>query len=152
MPDDQLRKITVRSQSELKAYWSQNAGAYTHVVIIGHGDNDILAFAVDGDTNAAALGSLFSVTSASPKTFISLACKTGYKSLGGEFSKLAICKDFIAPFHSVHGAVASQFCQTLLTFHLLDGRTTKVAFNKARTSVPAGVSFRLWHNGVLHAG
>lgn len=150
VPDDQLRKITVRSQSELKAYWSLNAGAYTHVVLIGHGDTDILAFAVDGDVNAAALGTLFSVSSARPKTFISLACKTGYKSLGGEFSKLTICKDFIAPFHSVHGAVASQFCQTFLTLHLLDGRTTKVAFNKARTSVPAGVSFRLWHNGELH--
>jgi hypothetical protein len=150
VPDDQLRSVKVRSLIELKKFWDQNHGAYSHVILIGHGDRSSLMFAVDGDVPVPNLAATFNVKKAKPKLFISLACETGYQSFGGEFSKEPICKDLLGPFHSVHGAVASQFCQTFLTSHFLDGRTTKVAFNHARACVPGGISFRLWHNGNMH--
>jgi hypothetical protein len=151
VPDDQLRSVKVRSLVELTQFWAKNHGAYSHVILIGHGDRSTLMFGVDGDVQVSQLATTFKIKKSKPKLFISLACETGYQSFGGEFSKETVCKDLLGPFHSVHGAVASQFCQTFLTSHFLDGRTTKVAFNHARASVPGGVSFRLWHKGSMHA-
>ncbi len=151
VPDDQVRQVKVRSKAELQQFWEKNEGAYSHVILVGHGDKELLAFAVDGDVKVPDVAATFKKRKARPKLFISLACKTGFQSFGGELSKEAICKDFIGPFHSVHSAVASQFCQTFLTSHFLDGKSTKVAFNHARDCVPGGVSFRLWHKGTMHA-
>ena len=81
------------------------------------------------------------------KNFISLCCNTDYKSFGGEMSRKAICNSFVAPFREVHGAVASQFCQTYLAHHLLEGVRPSVAFARARLAVPGGTSFRLWQGG-----
>lgn len=147
IPDDQVRSVKVRSRSELRKFWEMNQGAYSHVVLIGHGGKDLLGFAVDGDVSVADVIQSFEILNAQPKTFVSLACKTGYVSFGGKFSRSVICKEFIAPFHSVHGAIASQFCQTFFTSHFLEGKSAKVAFNHARINVPGGVSFRLWSNG-----
>lgn len=152
VPDDQLKAIKVRSVAELKAYWSKNQAAYTHVVLIGHGDNDGLGFGVDGDVSLQTLDETFKLRGAKPKSFISLCCKTGYADFGKSFSKFAICKSLAAPFQSVHGATASQFCQTMLICTLLEGRTTKVAFKSARALVPGATSFRLWQSGKLTAG
>ncbi len=149
VPDDQVRAIKVRSRDELQKFWLTNQAAFSHVVLIGHGGTDALGFAVDGDVAAADVINTFAVVGAPSKTFISLACKTGYATFGGKFSRSQICKEFIAPFHSVHGAIASQFCQTFFTSHFLEGRSAKVAFNHARTNVPGGVSFRLWTKGFM---
>jgi hypothetical protein len=149
VPDDQIRSVKVRSLAELAIFWKKNQAAYSHVILVGHGDSDELGFAVDGSVKLATFAEALKIKKATPKLFISLACKTGYQSFGGEFSKETICQNFIGPFHSVHSAIASQFCQTLLTAHFLDGKTTKVAFRHARDSVPGGVSFRLWRNGTL---
>lgn len=149
VPDDQVRAIKVRSRAELQKFWGPNQGTYSHVVLIGHGGTDLLGFAVDGDVSARDVIHSFEVVGAEPKTFVSLACKTGFATFGGKFSRSEICKEFIGPFHSVHGAVASQFCQTFFTSHFLEGMTTKVAFNHSRVNVPGGVSFRLWSNGTL---
>ena len=151
-PDDQVSAVKVRSVAELKAYWIKNHRAYTHVILIGHGDKDGLGFGVDGDVDLATLDDTFKDRGAKPKSFISLCCKTGYADFGKKFSRFTICKSLAAPFHSVHGATASQFCQTMLTWMLLEGRTTKVAFKSARDSVTGAVSFRLWQNGLLSAG
>lgn len=59
---------------------------------------------------------------------------------------------FIGPFHSVHGAVASQLAQTSLAFHLIEGESIGVAFKHAREYTPGSTSFRLWTNGKLKAG
>lgn len=150
VPDDQLRSVKVRGREELRKFWHLYQGAYSHVVLIGHGGEDLLSFEVDGDVKTGDIAGILKVKKAKPKLFISLACKTGFKSFGGVLSKETICRDFLGPFHSVHGALASQFCQTFLVSHLLDGKTTKVAFNHARLSVPGGVSFRHWHKGTLH--
>ena len=152
VPDDQVAAVKVRSVAELKTYWSKNNRAYTHIVLIGHGDKDSLGFGVDGDVSLSTLDDTLKDRGAKPKSFISLCCKTGYADFGKKFSQFTICKSFAAPFHSVHGATASQFCQTMLTWMLLEGRTTKVAFKSARDSVTGAVSFRLWQNGALSAG
>lgn len=83
------------------------------------------------------------------KTVIGLVCRSGKAGFGKWFSTYDAVGQFIAPFHEVHGAVASQFVQTFLAYHLLEGETVKVAFNHARASVPGGTSFRLWREGIL---
>jgi hypothetical protein len=152
LPDDQVRAVRVRSVSELKQLWKREQAVYSHVVWIGHGNATGVNFAVDGWVAAETLRTTLRVHGAPRKVYISLCCKTGYRSFGGEMSRAAICSDFIAPFHAVQGAIASQFCQTFFTSHLLEGRSAAVAFRDARASVPGSTSFRLWRAGSLKAG
>lgn len=149
VPDDQIRSVRIRSLQELKKFWHKEQKAYSHVIWIGHGSKTGIKFAVDDWKNAETLSQELKVHGAPQKTYISLCCKTGYKSFGSIMSKAPICRNFIGPFHSVDGAVASQFCQTFLTSHFLDGRSTGVAFRHARKSVPGSASFRLWKSGQL---
>ncbi|MEW6766075.1 MAG: hypothetical protein AB1344_09865 [Pseudomonadota bacterium] len=152
VPDDCLRSYKVRSVAELISIWQKEQPAYSHVVFIGHGSPEGIKFSVDGWVNPDMLDSALKVRGAPKKVFISLCCQTGYKAVGGEISEMAICSHFIAPFHSVHGAVASQFAQTFLAFHLLEGETVGVAFKHARKYTPGSTSFRLWESGKLKAG
>lgn len=152
VPDDQIRSVRVRSLAELTQFWRQNQAAYSHVIWIGHGNETGIKFAVDGWKDSATLVQELRVHGAPKKTYISLCCKTGYQSFGAVMSEAPICRYFIGPFHSVEGAVASQFCQTFLTSHLLNGKTAGVAFRHARESVPGSSSFRLWNSGKLNAG
>jgi hypothetical protein len=122
VPDDQVKAFKLRSVDEFKFFWSRDQAAYSHVVLIAHGSQNGIKFGVDDWINPTRFEDALKVKGASPKTFISLCCQTGYKSFGGCFSKLSICRGFIAPFHSVHGAVASQFCQTFLTSHFIEGK------------------------------
>lgn len=151
VPDDQIRSIRVRCLDELKEFWRLNQAAYSHVIWIGHGSKTSLKFAIGGWQNADTLSSVLRVRGAPRKTYISLCCKTGYKGFGAVMSKASICGTFIGPFHSVEGAVASQFCQTFLTSHLLEGKTVKVAFRHARNAVPGSALFRLWMSGTLQS-
>ena len=152
VPDDQIRSIRVRSVKELVQFWQGEQAAYSHVIWIGHGSENGIKFAVDGWKPAGELSQNLRVYGAPKKTYVSLCCKTGYQNYGVVMSKVAICRQFLGPFHSVEGAVASQFCQTFLTNHLLYGKTVGVAFNHARSSVPGSASFRLWNAGKLKAG
>jgi hypothetical protein len=150
--DDSVRHYKVRSLAELRYIWHREQAAYSHVILIGHGAADGIIFHIDRKVGAEALSDATTVRGAPRKTFISLCCKTGFKAFGGTYSKAAICEHFIAPFHSVHGVVASQFCQSFLAYHLLDGETVGVAFRHAREATPGGASFRLWESGNLKAG
>ncbi|MBD8685019.1 hypothetical protein [Pseudomonas sp. CFBP 13719] len=152
VPDDQVRAYKIRSVNELKAIWGKDHANYSHVIFVGHGSKRGLNFAIDGWATPEVLNEAFRKRGAAPKVFISLCCQTGFQAVGGVLSKMPICSQFIAPFHSVHGAIASQFAQTFLAFHLLQGETTGVAFNHARESTPGSTSFRLWRNGRLKAG
>ena len=67
-------------------------------------------------------------------------------------SKQTVFRAFIGPFQSVHGAEASQFCQTFLAAHFIHGSSVGVAFKSARDSTPGNTSFRLWENGKMTAG
>jgi hypothetical protein len=152
VPDDYLRAYKVRSLAELKTIWLKEQAAYSHVIIVGHGSREGIKFSVDEWVKPDVLDSNLKVRGAPKKVFISLCCQTGYKAAGGKLSEMAITSHFLAPFHSVHGAVASQFVQTFLAFHLLEGESVGVAFRHARKYTPGSTSFRLWENGKLKAG
>jgi hypothetical protein len=152
VPDDYLRAYKIRSLAELKSIWHKEQAAYSHVVIVGHGSSVGIKFFIDEWVRSDVLSQTLNIRGAAKKVFISLCCQTGYKAVGGEISKMSLCSHFLAPFHSVHGAVASQFTQTFLAFHLLVGESVGVAFRHARENTPGSTSFRLWENGNLIAG
>lgn len=150
--DDYIKSLRIRSLEELRTFWTRHQAAYSHVIWIGHGANSGIKFAVGGWKSAENISDALQVRGAPRKTYISLCCKTGYQSFGGQMSSATICRDFIGPFHAVQGATASQFCQTFLISHFLEGATAKVAFKHARNLVPGSASFRLWRSGTLTAG
>jgi len=150
LPHDALRARSVRSLDELKECRTKyDYFGTSHVILIGHGSEDGLHFAVRGKISSRDLGAAFKIEGCVASTFLSLCCKTGYQSFARPFSEGYGDCVFIAPFHSVHGAIASQFVQTYLAHHFLDGRTFKVAYNRARDDVPSGIQFRFWQNGSL---
>lgn len=148
LADDYLRLQYMRTTEELKEIWAEEHGTATHVIIIGHGTGDAIKFGHE-NIKAESLAAIFSVEGSKPVVFVALCCKTGYASFGKPFTTKLNHSDLICPFHSVSGAVASQFCQTLLTYMLLHGESLKVAFRHARDSVASKDSFRLWKNGKL---
>jgi hypothetical protein len=151
IPDDQVKAVKLRSLAEFTFFWARDQAAYSHIILIAHGSPSGIKFGVDDWIDAEYFGKALSARGTASKTFISLCCQTGYKSFGGQLSRLSICRYFVAPFHSVHGAVASQFCQTFLTSHFIEGKSAGVAFKHARSSVPGSTSFRLWNGGNLKA-
>ena len=147
--DDYVRSYKIRSGAELRAIWSREHRAYSHVILIGHGNGTGLRFAVDDWLNATQLEGILDVDGVEPKYFVSLACQAGQAAFGRPFSQMDACSAFLGAFHSVHGAIASQFVQSFLVFHLLEGETTAVAFRHARERVPGSTSFRLWRDGAM---
>lgn len=141
-----------RSLAELRHWWPTHEGAYSHVILVGHGRESGIRFGIDDWVDARTLSAALQVNGASGKVFVSLCCRTGYAAFGKALSAEPICAAAIGPFHTVHGAIASQFCQRLLAFHFLQGDTTAVAFRHASESVPGGASFHLWQKGQLTAG
>jgi hypothetical protein len=118
-------------------------------VLIAHGNGSGVRFAADGWQTTAQLGPILDIAGVTPKYFVNLACQAGQAALGRPFSNLAVCDSYVGAFHSVHGAIASQFLQSFLIHHLLQGETTKVAFRHARSRVSGSTSFRLWRQGGL---
>lgn len=147
--DDYVRFYKLRSVAELQAIWARDHAAYSHVILIAHGNGSGVKFAVDDWRAASHLETILDIAAVAPKHFINLACQSGQAALGKPFSRLAVCDSYIGAFHSVHGAIASQFLQSFLIHHLLQGETTKVAFRHARSRVSGGTSFRLWRSGAL---
>jgi hypothetical protein len=152
LPDDMVLLREVRSRNELRHLWEQDHAAYSHLIVVGHGRKDAIRFGVEDWATAEDFAGTLTVPNVTSKSIISLGCKNGYAAFGQELSTHEVCQVMIAPFQSVHGAVASQFCQTFLAYHLLHGETTSVAFRHARESVPGATSFRLWVKGRLKAG
>ena len=149
--DDEIVCESLRSLTELSIIWQKHHSVISHVIIVGHGSKNTIQFGNDLITPDQ-LSTKFSIENATPKQFVSLCCKTGYADFGKTFSKFPICDSLIAPFQSIHGAIASQFCQTYFAYHLLQGETVKVACKHAIKSTPGAVSFRLWKDGKLLAG
>lgn len=147
--DDYVRFYKIRSIAELTTIWARDHAAYSHVVLIAHGNGSGVKFAADGWQTAAQLAPILAIAGAQPKYFINFACQAGQAPLGKPFSSLGVCDYYVGAFHSVHGAIAAQFLQTFLIHHLLQGETGKVAFRHARERVSGGTSFRLWRNGTL---
>lgn len=153
VPDNDVRAVSLRTLAELDEHWTSHHAGTSHVILVGHGSTDSVLFVGDGPVTgselAARLASLAPATP--PKVFLSLACLTGHAAFAKPFSKSPVCRDLIAPFHSIHGAAASQFCQSLLAEHLLAGRELPYAHARAATSVVGGVSFRRWRHGSICA-
>lgn len=150
--DDYLRFIRVRSIKELKHQWIKDEAAYSHVIIIGHGSEKGLNFFHDGWTNAQTLTDTLYVRGSTKKVFISLCCETGKNNFSISLSKMPTCTHLIAPFHALHGVIASQFTQTFLSHHLLDGKSVAVAFRHTIERVPGSQNFRFWESGALIDG
>jgi hypothetical protein len=151
VPDEDVRSVSLRTLHELDVHWSAYHGATSHVILIGHGSATSISFidggAVAGDVLAGRLEQLAPNTH--PKTFVSLACLTGRAGFAKAFSKNPICRDFIGPFQSVHGAAASRFCQRLLAEHLLEGVEIPFAYARAAKGLEGGRRFRRWRDGSL---
>lgn len=149
--DEEVISHSVRSLDELSIIWKRGGMPISHVILIGHGRRNGIKF---GDTwvSPYELNDAMIVNEIESKQFISLCCETGFADFGKTFSGLPVAESFIAPFHSVHGSIASQFCQTYFAHHLLLGQTSGVAFKKARDFTPSATSFRLWKNKKLIAG
>lgn len=145
---DEAAGVKVRSVEELKRFWYQEQPEISHVVFIGHGDGSNVLFAVDSWISGVDLAAALRVWGAPKKHFLSLCCKTGMANFARPFSRAAICEDFVAPFHSVHGAIGVQFYSTYFSAQYLGGSTSKVAYNRATTAVVGGTRFRFWDNGV----
>lgn len=151
MPDDHIKQFDTRHPDELRSFWEQNQQAYSHIIFVAHGTRSGLIFN-DQEVGTDELRSIFDIKNGSSKVFISLACNTGYQKVAGELSKMEICNHLIAPAGSVHGAAASQFTQTFLSYHFLEGQTIKVAFRNARKCSSRSTNFRYWRNGGFVAG
>jgi hypothetical protein len=155
VPGEDLRFVELRTLAELDTHWTANHGGTSHVVIVGHGVANGLQFMADGGLTTVTGKALAErlrqlAPNSAPKTFISLACRTGPAAFGKPFSQSAICRDFIGPRDEVHGAAASQFCQSLLSEHVLDGVEIPWAYNRARQSVVKGRRFIRWRDGKMH--
>lgn len=147
LDDSSVTAIRIRAIGELSAWWTTNQAAYSHIVFIGHGSPHDIKFAYGGTRTPADLQRRVFSTNSNKKTIISLCCEIGKTSFARDFSNIPACGYLLAPFHSIHGAVASQFFQTYMCWHLLHGKSTKVAFNKAAATVPGTDIFRLWKDG-----
>jgi len=147
LPDDQVKLERIRTQEEFCKIWNRDHAVYSHVVLMAHGDGASLQFG-DESLSASDIACCLAGAASAPKSFISLACKSGRAAFAKHFSMLAPCHSLLAPFHLCHGATASQFCQTLLAKHFLEGMTIKSAFNNSQEA-PGGTSFRYWRNGTM---
>ena len=146
---DEVVAVQVRSINELKKFWLKEQASISHVVFIGHGNGTSVFFAIDEWVSGNDLSQALRVHGAPKKHFLSLCCKSGLAAFAKSFSSAAICEDLVAPYHSVHAAVASQFFSTYFLSQYLGGATSKIAFNKAEAAVVEGTKFRFWDNGHL---
>lgn len=148
LDDSSVTAIKVRSIGELGQWWESNNDAYSHIVLIGHGAPNAIHFGFGGSQTADEFQKqVFKEENPTKKTFISLCCETGKNAFARKFSNIPICKSLIAPYHSIHGAVASQFFETFMCWHLIYGKSTKIAFKKSADTVPGSDIFRLWQAG-----
>jgi hypothetical protein len=154
LPDDQLELLRLRTVHEFRTFWTQRHGAFSHVVLVGHGASDHLPFidANNGRLSGATFVEALDVAEVKPKHIVSLACATGRAGFAKGVSESKVCSHFVAPYQPVHAAAASHFCQTYFTKLLLEGRVTKTAFNGAAAAVVGQSHFRLWQDGRIIAG
>lgn len=149
LTDDFVKVIRVRSRNELSTFWKKDHGAHSHVILVGHGRKDSVEVGIDGWTGPSELADIFDVLGSGQKNFLSLACKTGRADFARLFSESRICQTLIAPYQTVHGAIASNLCQSYFAHHFLEGLGVKAAYNRVNKSLPGGTHFRFWSGGQL---
>lgn len=147
--DDFVHFEKCRTLTEFRFIWQTHANNYQHIVLIGHGTNDSLIFGMEVYIHAGVIRSIISAHTDSPKSIISLCCKTGQSRFAKVISGCDKVESLIAPFQNIHGVVASHFIQTYLANHLLNGMTDKAAFNRTIATIPGHATFRFWERGKL---
>jgi hypothetical protein len=150
-----VKFIKIRGLEELGRAWVKLSPGVSHVVVIGHGDEDGLFFGSDdyslpGDELAETLAQV--AGDPHGKTYLFLTCKSGLAGFAKKFSAAAHVGAVIAPLRSVHGAEAALFAQAFFTEHFLKGGTPLVAFNRVN-KLPSLTQcrFRVWKNEALVA-
>ena len=146
LPDDMVRAVFVRGKPELVKAWTTYAAAYTHVVVIGHSNGAGLVFGAESAHVPAA--DLASIVAGTKREYLFLACKSGRAAFGRPFSEGTGCGSLVAPFNSLHAAVAAQYAGLYFGERFLGGRTEKAAFNAVReVSTLATARYRFWKDG-----
>lgn len=146
--DSYIRNFKIRTLEELETFWKEEHNSYTHIIMIGHGSDKGIFFKGEGFVLPENLKEIFDAPeNVEPKKFISLCCSTGKKSFAAEFSTMDSCECLIAPFRSIHGAIASSFLQTLFINHFLKGKSINVACKNALEL--NSTAFRIWNKGDL---
>jgi hypothetical protein len=149
LDDSFARLLQVRSVAELTAWLPPNVAAFSHLVVVGHCNGAALKLGVDGFVQPVGLASICGTPPQSKVTVISLACESGKDTFAQGFSQLPFCEALIAPFQTLHGAIASQYCQSFFARLLVQGQSTAVAHRNARDATPGSTSFELWKNGKM---
>ncbi|MEZ5989857.1 MAG: hypothetical protein R3F30_12175 [Planctomycetota bacterium] len=151
LTDDFVTQYRLRSVNEFSQVWAKEHALYNWILVIGHGSKQSLSFAVDGSVPPERFRQVMEAHPPKhPVSILSLACETGCADFAKHVAESAQIARFIAPFHSVHGAVASHFAQTFFTNHFLEGYTAWKSFRRSRSGTPDGTRFRYWDADGLH--
>lgn len=144
--DDYIRSYSVRSAGEFRYIWEKEHPVTSHIILVGHGDATSIKFGPTVQIDAAGFIDLLSTDGGviEAKQIISLCCKTGSKSFGGKVSGTPNVEAFIGPTTALHGANASQFCQSYLTYLFLHGYISSTAYEYARATNPGASDFTFW--------
>lgn len=151
LPGDLVRSVEVRTLNELHEFWLTNHSLYEQIVLVGHGAADSILFGRTRTTPDAVSNAL-TVPNGKPKEVISVCCQTGRAEFAKAFSSAGCCSDFIAPYDSIHGCLASLFVQNYLSSRLLHGHTIGTAFSRSRKGLLGAAGFRWWRKGLLKEG
>lgn len=144
--DDYIRSYSVRSASEFRYVWEKEHPVTSHIILVGHGDATSIKFGPATQVSGADFITLLSTDGGivEAKQIISLCCKTGSKTFGGNVSGTPNVEAFIGPTTALHGANASQFCQSYLTYLFLHGYKSSTAYEYARATNPGASDFAFW--------
>lgn len=156
---DYVRVVYLRALTELEQFWTQYRTFTSHLVLIAHGRTDAVRLLGDESLGfeqwltGTEVATLMDAHGDDPKFHVlSLCCRTGYAAFAQKVSAATAVRTCAGPIHDVHGAIASQFAQTLFAEHFLHGRTWPIAFKHARKATPGTSSFRLWKDSKMIHG
>ena len=140
-----VTKLRVRSLTEFERFWKKSAKLISHLVLVGHGSKTGLKF---GDTIVEPTD--FNNAIQSPSNIgqaphiISLCCNSGNGTVGKQISASPACRSFVGPSGPIHVANAALFYQSFVSHSLIDGRTTKWAYQRSRVFTPGVIEFNCW--------
>lgn len=146
LSDDYIKNYTIRTTEEFKHIWGTVHSVTSHLILVGHGDANSILFGEKTAVRASEFIDLLKTEQnvGEAKQVISLCCKTGSKTFGGAVSGDPNVESFIGPTSSVHGANASQFCQSYLAYLFLLGYKSSTAYEYAKASNPGASDFSFW--------
>jgi hypothetical protein len=144
-----VKFIKIRSSGELE-YALEHYGSYSHIIFVGHGSKKGNLHAGSHEKiSSQSFADMIAMFCKSKPTFISMCCHSGEAAFAKRVSNTIECGAFIAPKGAIHSCSASQFVQTFLGFHILEGMRLKSAFDRARECTPGSAALRMWKNGVI---